>query len=98
VLSGLFIRGAPALRPSAAIIFFFGVALAPLVRENGASTAGQILRRSIKHVSAEAASSFLPFDACNGRKFTKELPFLHVSARPSLAGPCDLERRSPASW
>jgi hypothetical protein len=54
----------------AAIIFFFGVALAPLVRENGPSTAGQILRRSIKHVSPEAASSFLPFDACNGQKFT----------------------------
>ncbi len=59
VLSGAFIRRAPALchpRLEQPVAYFSGVALAPLVREaEGASTADQILQRWAKRVPPEAA-------------------------------------------
>lgn len=63
VLSGHFIRRAPALRHPRLehpVAYFAGVALAPLVRDaSGASTTDQILRRWTKHVSPETAWSIL---------------------------------------
>jgi flavin-dependent dehydrogenase len=59
VLSGAFIRRAPALchpRLEHPIAYFSGVALAPLVREaDGASTADQILQRWTRRLPPEAA-------------------------------------------
>jgi flavin-dependent dehydrogenase len=59
VLSGAFIRRAPALchpRLEQPVAYFSGVALAPLVREaDGASTADEILRRWTRRMPPEAA-------------------------------------------
>jgi flavin-dependent dehydrogenase len=59
VLSGAFIRRAPALchpRLEHPVAYFSGVALAPLVREaDGASTADEILRRWTRRIPPEAA-------------------------------------------
>jgi flavin-dependent dehydrogenase len=63
VLSGAFIRRAPALchpRLEHPVAYFSGVALAPLVREaDGASTVDQILRRWTKRMPPEAAWSIM---------------------------------------
>jgi hypothetical protein len=59
VLSGAFIRRAPALchpRLEHPVAYFSGVALAPLVRDaDGASTADEILRRWTRRMPPEAA-------------------------------------------
>ncbi len=59
VLSGAFIRRAPALchpRLDHPVAYFSGVALAPLVRDaDGASTADEMLRRWTKRMPPEAA-------------------------------------------